>query len=302
MSSSERLLILGATGQLGHDLVRAAAAQNIEHVGLAHEDVEVTNPESVAAAIRRVAPTLVINCAGFHRVDACEEDPRQAYLVNTLGALVAARAAAHASARCVYVSTDYVFSGDKTPPANGALTPVTAYVESDPTGPLNVYGLSKVAGEQGVALAGAEHLTVRVASLFGVADGRRRGGNFIEAILKKAKEGGPLRVVNDQWMTPTYTVDAAEAIIRLALAGASGVVHATNTGGCTWYALACEAVHLAGLDASVEPIPAASYYSTVRRPRNSGLYTGRLASLTGAPLRSWRDAVRAYLIEKGYLT
>ena len=103
-------------------------------------------------------------------------------------------------------------------------------------------------------------------------------------------------------MTPTYTVDAAEAIIRLALAGASGVVHATNTGGCTWYALACEAVHLAGLDASVEPIPAASYYSKVRRPRNSGLYTGRLASLTGAHLRSWRDAVRAYLIEKGYLT
>ena len=302
MSSSERLLILGATGQLGHDLVRAAAGQNVEHVGLGHDEVEVTSAESVAVAIQRVAPTVVINCAAIHRVDDCEQDPRQAYLVNTLGALLLARAAAQAGARCVYISTDYVFAGHKAPPADGALTPLTGYVEGDPTGPVNVYGLSKAAGEQGVALVGAEHLTVRVASLFGVADVRRKGGNFIEAILKKANQGGPLRVVNDQWMTPTYTADAAQAIIRVAMAGSTGIVHVTNTGGCTWYDLACEAIQLVGLGASVEPIPAASYYSKARRPRNSALYTGRLASLTGTPLRPWRDALRAYLQEKGHIT
>src|SRR5690349_893413 len=119
MSSSDRLLILGATGQLGHDLVRAAAAQNVEHVGLGHEDVEITSAESVVAAIRRVAPTVVINSAAFPKVDECEENPRQAYLVNALGALVVARAAARAGARCVHVSTDYVFAGDKAPPLDG---------------------------------------------------------------------------------------------------------------------------------------------------------------------------------------
>ena len=301
MSSSERLVVLGATGQLGSDLIRAAAALNVDHVGLGHNEVEVSSTESVAAAIRWIGPTVVINSAAFHQVDKCEEDPQQAYLVNTLGAIIVARAAARAGVRCVYISTDYVFAGDKPPPTDGTLTPVTGYVEGDPTGPVNVYGASKVAGEQGVALAGAGQLTVRVASLFGVAGARGKGGNFIEAILKKAKEGGPLRVVNDQWMTPTYTADAAQAIIRLALSGASGVVHVTNTGGCTWHVLAREAVQLAGVDASVEPIPAASYYSKARRPRNSALHTGRLASLTGAPLRSWRDALRAYLQEKGHL-
>jgi dTDP-4-dehydrorhamnose reductase len=302
MSSSDRLLILGATGQLGHDLVLAAAAQNVEHVGLGHEDVEITSAESVVAAIRRVAPTVVINSAAFPKVDECEENPRQAYLVNALGALVVAQAAARAGARCVHVSTDYVFAGDKAPPLDGVLTPVTGYVESDPTGPLNVYGASKLAGEQGVALAGAEHVTVRVSSLFGVVDSRRKGGNFIETILKTAKAGGPLKVVHDPWITPTYTADAAPAIIRVALGGATGVVHVTNSGGCTWHALASEAVRLAALGASIEPISAADYYSKVRRPRNSALYTGRLASLTGAPLRSWRDALRAYLQAKGHLS
>src|SRR5690348_9595219 len=108
MPSSERLLILGAPGQLGSDLVRAAGTLNVEHVGLGHDAVEVTSAESVTAAIRRVAPTVVINCAAFHKVDDCEENPRQAFLVNSLGALVVARAATQARARCVYISTDYV--------------------------------------------------------------------------------------------------------------------------------------------------------------------------------------------------
>src|SRR6266700_4123428 len=139
MSSSERLLVLGATGQLGTDLVKAAAAAGVEHVGLGHDAVEVTTPESLAAAMERVRPTIVINSAAFHQVDRCEDDPQQAYLVNTVGALLVARSAALAGARSVYVSTDYVFSGDKLPPADGRLTPETAWVEDDPQRPLNVY-------------------------------------------------------------------------------------------------------------------------------------------------------------------
>src|SRR6266700_5619811 len=246
MPSSERLLILGATGQLGTDLVHAAAAAGVDHVGAAHEDIDVTEADSVAAGIARYRPTIVINTAALHRVDACENDPHQAYLVNAVGALLVARAAAQAGARSVYISTDYVFPGDKPPAEDGRLTPNTAWVEDDPVRPLNVYGASKAAGEQAVRLADPRHLVVRVSSLFGVAGARGKGGNFIESILKKAKEGGPLRVVNDQWMTPSYTTDAAQAIVRLALAGATGTVHVTNAGGCTWHALAAEVVRLAG--------------------------------------------------------
>src|SRR6266699_5464713 len=301
MPSSERLLILGATGQLGTDLVRAAAAAGVDHVDAAHEDIDVTQGHSVALGIARYRPTIVINTAAFHRVDACEDDPHQAYLVNAVGALLVARAAGRAGARCVYISTDYVFSGDKPPAEDGRLTPKTAWVEDDPVGPLNVYGASKAAGEEAVRLADPRYLIARVSSLFGTAPPRNKGDNFIEAILKKARAGGPLRVVSDQWITPTYTVDAARAIVRLALGGAVGIAHVTSADGCTWHALAAEAVRLAGLATAVEAVPASTYYSNAQRPRNSALHTGRLTSLLGAPLRPWREALRAYLHEKGHL-
>jgi len=301
MSSSERLLILGATGQLGTDLVHAAAAAGVDHVGAGHEDIDVTQGHSVAAGIARYRPTIVINTAALHRVDACEDDPHKAYLVNTVGALLVARAAAQAGARSVYISTDFVFSGDKPPAEDGRLTPDTAWVEEDPTHPLNVYGASKVAGEQAVRLADSRHLIVRVSSLFGVSPQRNKGENFIEAMLKKASGGGPLRVVSDQWITPTYAADAARAIVRLALSDAGGVAHVTSSDGCTWHGLAVEAIRVVGLAAAVEAVPASTYYSTARRPRNSALHTGRLTSLLGRPLRPWREAVAAYLVEKGHL-
>src|SRR5207244_1208538 len=220
MSSSERLLILGATGQLGTDLLRAAAAEGVDHVGVGHEDVDVTNADSVMAAMARYRPTIVITTAALHRVDHWEDHPHEAYLVNAVGALLVARAAVHAVARSVYISTDYVFSGDKPPAEDGRLTPKTAWVEDDPARPVNVYGASKAAGEQAARVADPRHLIARVSSMIGAAPPRNKGDNFIEAILKKARAGGPLRVVSDQWITPTYTVDAARAIVRLALSDA----------------------------------------------------------------------------------
>jgi dTDP-4-dehydrorhamnose reductase len=165
-----------------------------------------------------------------------------------------------------------------------------------------VYGASKAAGEQAVRLADPRHLIARVSSLFGVAGARGKGGNFIETILKKAKEGGPLRVVNDQWMTPTYTADAAQAIVRLTLTGATGTVHVTNAGGCTWHAFAAEALRLAGVGVPVEAVPASTYPSKARRPSNSALSTERLSALLGGQLRAWREALAAYLREKGHTT
>src|SRR5690349_711620 len=143
MSSSRPVAILGATGQLGSDIVRAAVAAGIAHVGLGHTDVEVTDAKQLSATMDRLRPAVVINSAAFHQVDRCEEDPAESYRVNAVGALLVARAAKEVGARCVFVSTDYVFNGQRAPDA--------MYQEDDATGPLNVYGASKLAGEQLVA-------------------------------------------------------------------------------------------------------------------------------------------------------
>ncbi len=293
MSSSRPVAILGATGQLGSDIVRAAAAAGVEHVGLSHVDLEVTDATQLDATMDRLRPAVVINCAAFHQVDRCEEDPAEAYRVNAMGALLVARAAKKVDARCVFVSTDYVFDGRRNPD--------TMYGEDDATAPLNVYGASKVAGEQLVAQTADNHLIVRVSSLFGVAGARGKGGNFIETILKKAREGGPLKVVNDQWMTPTYTGDAGAAIIRLAIREATGVIHVTNPESCTWHAFASEAVAAVGLGIPVEAVSAATFPSNVRRPRNSAMATSRLRGLLGSSLPPWREALRTYLAAKGHL-
>lgn len=301
MPSSRRIALLGATGQLGHDIARVAAKKGLDLVPLGHEDIEITDPESVERSLASIRPRVVINSAAFHQVDRCEDDPAQAMNVNSLGALNVARSAKALGAECVFVSTDYVFSGDK-PGMVGVTTPSNSYSEEDRPSPVNVYGVSKLAGEQLTAATQPEALIVRVASLFGVAGARGKGGNFIETILKKAREGSPLQVVNDQFMTPTYTTDAADAILRLIEIGARGVVHATNSGTCTWHAFASKAVELTGLNAPVQPVPSSSYKSKAKRPANSALNTSVLTKLLGAPLRPWEHALQEYLNEKQYVS
>ncbi|MDR7536139.1 MAG: dTDP-4-dehydrorhamnose reductase [Armatimonadota bacterium] len=254
---------------------------------LDHEAVECTDPASVDAALARSAPDVVVNCAAFVRVDECEDRPDEALRVNALGALYVARAAASLDARCVYISSDYVFDGRRPPPA--------AYAETDAPAPVNVYGASKLAGEHLVAQTCPDALIVRTASLFGGRGARGKGGNFVTAILTRARAGEPLRVVDDVWMTPTYAPDAAWALVRLLAGGATGIVHVANAGACTWYTFARHALALAGVDAAVEPVPAATYPMRARRPTNSALDTARAAGLLGGPLRTWEDALAEYV-------
>ena len=301
MPLPNRIALLGATGQLGHDIARVAKMKGLDLVPLSHEEIEVTDLESVRQAFAKVRPEVVVNCAAFHQVDRCEEDPAQAFQVNALGALNVARSANALGAKCVYLSTDYVFPGDKPPPKEGTTSPANSYVEADRPAPVNVYGVSKLAGEQLTLTAQPEALIVRVASLFGVAGARGKGGNFIESILKKARNGGQLQVVSDQFMTPTYTMDAADAILQLVESNESGLVHASNSGACSWFDFAVKAVELTRLKAPVQPVSASTYPSKARRPANSALNNSRLADLLGRAQRSWSGGLQAYLIEKGYL-
>ncbi len=288
----ERVVILGATGQLGSDLVQAfGVSKRHEVVAFGHDEVECIKSQSVRAALLPIRPHVVINCAAFVRVDDCEDMPERAFEVNALGALYVARVCAEAQAFCVFVSTDYVFDGSKA----------DAYVESDVPRPVNVYGTSKLAGEQLVQQAAPRSLIVRTASLFGKTGARGKGGNFVETILSKVKNKEILQVVNDLRMSPTYTRDAAEALIHALQSGATGVLHLANDGDCSWYEFAKKTLELVGLNAEIEPITSIAHPTKARRPKNSALRSEKLASGLNYPLRPWEKALEAYLFEKGYI-
>ena len=208
--------VLGATGQFGTDLVEVLREDGkFEVVPLSHADCDCNDERKVARVIGSLHPDTVVNCAAYVRVDDCEEHASEAFNVNAIGALNVARGCASLHALCVYVSTDYVFDGTKDTP----------YVESDPTGPVNVYGVSKLAGEQMVRQAAPRWIIVRMASLFGKTGARGKGGNFVETVISKAQAGEILRVVNDITMSPTYARDAAEALALLLRTEATGLFH-----------------------------------------------------------------------------
>jgi dTDP-4-dehydrorhamnose reductase len=279
-----KVAVIGPRGQLGSALCEAFRRRAVDCVELDHGRVEVTDPQSVLVALRDARPAAVVNTAAFHKVDACEEDPKRAFEVNALGALHVARACREAGARCVYVSTDYVFDGAKAEP----------YLEEDLPNPLNVYGASKLAGEHLVVQTCPDALVVRVASLFGGLGSRGKGTNFVLTVLERARRGEALRVVDDVRMSPTYAEDAAAAIVELVAAGASGVFHVVNKGACSWYELAVRVLELAGLRVPVHPVPQEAYPARARRPRNSALSTAKLEA-RGLRPPPWEDAVQRYL-------
>jgi dTDP-4-dehydrorhamnose reductase len=284
--------VVGAQGQLGSALCGVLHEAGDDCVALDHDRLEVTEPDSVRAALREVGAEAVVNTAAFHKVDACEDDPKRAFEVNALGALHVARACREAGARCVYISTDYVFDGAKPDP----------YAEDDPPNPLNVYGASKLAGELLVRQACPDALIVRLASLYGGQGARGKGTNFVLTILDRARRGESLRVVDDIRMSPTFAVDAARAIVELLRRGVVGVFHVVNEGSCTWYEFAQKALELAGLEVYVESVPHTAYPTKARRPPNSALSTERLRRI-GVCLRPWQEALAEYvarLAEGGY--
>lgn len=285
--------VIGSAGQLGTDLCRAFSDAAHHVIPLSHDSVEVTDQYSVRKALWHYRPDIVVNCAAYVQVDRAEDDVETVFRVNAIGALNVARACAELGALCIYISTDYVFDGEKGGP----------YTEDDTPRPINVYGTSKLAGEYLVRKACPTSVIVRVASLFGKSGARGKGSSFIETILAKARAGECLKVVSDIHISPTYSRDAAVAIVKLAKQDSPSVVHVANStaGGCTWYLLARRATELCRLDATIEPVSADTYPSRAARPRNSALNGRRVAELLGHPLPDWEDALKRYLEEKGHL-
>jgi len=280
-----RILVTGAGGMLGQDVVAAAEADGDDVVALAHGDLDITDERAVAAALSDEPVDAVINCAAWTDVDGAESDPDGADAVNALGAANVAQAAAHAGARLVHVSTDYVFDGDRS-----ADDP--AYVESDAPGPRSVYGASKLAGEEAVAAAGGSHAIVRASWLFGVG-----GRNFVATMLALGEERDEVTVVDDQIGCPTATAHLAPALLALARDDdAQGIFHVAGAGRCSWYELAVETFRQAQIACRVVPCTTADMPRPAPRPPFSALASER----DDAPLLPpWQEGLTTYLAQRG---
>ena len=284
-----RVLIIGANGQLGTDL--CLALKETQVIPVTHAELEICTLNSVKHVLNEHHPDIVINTAAYVRVDDCETEQDKAFLVNALGARNVAVATQEFEAKLVHISTDYVFGGEAEPRAS-------PYTEFDTPVPLNVYGKSKLAGEDFVRHLCLKHFIVRSSGLFGVAGASGKGGNFVETILRLARERDEIRVVTDQIFCPTYTKDLAQKIARLISTGYYGVFHITNRGFCSWYEFAAEILRLAGLKTPVLPITSAEYPQEARRPRYSVLDNYHLRLLGIDDMRPWQEALKDYLKEK----
>jgi len=286
--SATSVLVLGARGQLGVDLMAAfgGAAR-----GADRPEADVTDEAGIRRFLATHRPQLIINCAAWTNVEQAEQDTAKTFEVNAVGALNVARAATEVGANLIYISTDYVFGADADRRC--------PYVESDCPGPINVYGASKLAGEQLTRAASSHSLVVRTSGLYGHGAPTCRRGNFVETILRMAHSGKPLRVVADQQTTPTSTRALASAIAKMASSPLTGVVHLASRDSCSWHEFATAIVELAGLPVDVSPIPAAEYPARARRPAFSVLATERGDLPDSPPMPPWRDMLTEYLQSRG---
>ncbi len=287
-----KILIIGADGQLGTDLCRVFKGRDL--IPLTQSEIEVTSMESVEKAFVKYQPEAIINTAAFIRVDDCETEQDKAYAVNAMGARNVAVQAQKIGAKLAQISTDYVFGGDPLIRQDG-------YTEFDKPIPLNIYGKSKLSGEELVRNLCQKHMVVRSSGLFGVAGAAGKGGNFIETMIKLAKEKPELRVVSDQVFSPTYTLDLANKIAEIVETEYYGTFHITNSGTCSWYELTRETLDAIGNKTPVIPITSDQYPQKAKRPAYSVLRNYQLQLLGISPVRSWQEALREYLREKGHI-
>ncbi len=283
-----KIAVIGSSGQFGTDLVKTFEKGH-EVIGLNHKDIEITDYES-CLILKEHHPDIIINTAAFHKTDQCEEEPLKAFNVNALGAKNVTMTSIQIGATAIYISTDYVFDGSKNEP----------YTEDDNPSPINSYGVSKVAGEY-YTRQNQKHYIIRIASVFGAAGASGKGGNFVETMIRKAKKSEPITVVDNMWMSPTYTKDAAltlKGIIESKLP--YGTYHATNSGCCSWYQFAEEIFKIAGLNPVLTPIRSEHLNMKAKRPLFSALKSTKLSKY-GIEMREWREALQEYLIEKGHI-
>ncbi|MCZ8519171.1 MULTISPECIES: dTDP-4-dehydrorhamnose reductase [Paenibacillus] len=277
-----KVLITGAGGQLGWDLIRVLGE---DHTCAAYtrKELDVTDEKAVYGIVRAEAPDAVVHAAAYTKVDQAETDTADAYRINAIGSCYVAMAAEAAGAEMVYVSTDYVFDGTKGEP----------YAEEDQTNPLSVYGRSKLLGEQLVRAVCPRSYIARTSWLYG-----REGNNFVTKVLSLAEKSQELTVVGDQFGSPTYTYDLAACIGEMLGSGRYGVYHTANRGFCSRSAFAEAILELAGCTGTqVRPVPSSSFTLPAPRPQHSAFRDLGLRRSGFSPMRDWKSALASFLQE-----
>jgi len=279
-----RTVVLGAPGQLGRDICPRLPG---EVIPLGRADVDLADATRMRAKLTELRPGVLVNCAAYNFVDQAESEPAAAFAVNAWAVRDLASNCRDLDCTLVHFSTDYVFGLDESRRE--------PYQADDSPGPVSVYGLSKLAGEYFVRATCPKHFVIRTCGLFGVWGSGGKGKNFVETMLRMAGQGKPLRVVNDQRCTPSFTADIADATVALIRTSEFGVYQMTNAGDCTWYEFAREIVRAAGVTAEVSPISSAEFAAPARRPVYSVLSNEKLSEAGVLPPRPWREALGAYL-------
>ena len=282
-----KVLVTGAKGQLGTDLMNELAKRGIEGIGVDVEEMDITDAESVRKVITEANPDVVIHCAAWTAVDLAEDDDKKekVHQVNAVGTENIAKVCHDLDCKMIYISTDYVFDGQGTRP----------WEPDDERHPLNVYGQTKYEGELAVEELSDKYFIVRIAWVFGVA-----GKNFIKTMLRLGKERGAVSVVDDQIGSPTYTYDLSRLLVDMIQTDKYGRYHATNEGLCSWYEFAKEIFRQAGMDVPVTPVSSDQFPAKAARPSNSRLNKDKLSENGFERLPAWQDALGRFLKEIEY--
>lgn len=281
-----RVLVTGAKGQLGTDVMAELKSNNIEAVGIDREELDIVDAKACeeffdkANAEKRI--DAVIHCAAYTAVDKAEDEQELSYNINALGTKNIATACKKFDMKLMYISTDYVFNGQGERP----------WEPDDERQPLNVYGKTKYEGELFVEEIAKKYFIVRIAWVFGIA-----GNNFIKTMLKLAKERDSLTVVDDQIGSPTYTADLSKLLVSMIQTDKYGRYHATNEGYCSWYEFAKEIFKVAKVTINVAPVDSSAYPAKAKRPANSRMEKKKLDEMGFKRLPSWQDATRRYIEE-----
>lgn len=275
-----KVFVTGIKGQLGHDVVEELTRRGIPATGVDIEEMDITDGERVEKVISEAAPDAVIHCAAYTAVDAAEENEELCRRVNAEGPRNIAKVCRKLDIKMIYISTDYVFSGEGERP----------WEPEDEKKPQSVYGQTKYEGELAVQELLDKYFIVRIAWVFGI-----NGKNFVKTMLKLAENHDTIRVVNDQFGSPTYTYDLARLLVDMVLTDKYGVYHATNQGICSWYDFACAIFKEAGVSVNVVPVTTAEYGAKAKRPANSRMNQDKLTQMGFEKLPSWQDALKRYV-------
>lgn len=277
-----KIIVTGVKGQLGHDVVNELISRGYKNIiGIDIEDLDITNEEKVSQFFESNIPEVIIHCAAYTAVDKAEENSTLCFNVNVKGTENLVKQAIKYNSKFLYISTDYVFDGEKNSP----------YEITDLPNPKSIYGNSKYLGEL-ETIKYNKHFIVRTSWVFG-----KNGSNFVKTMLRLGKEKQSLNIVNDQIGSPTYTYDLSRLVIDLIETDKFGIYHATNEGYCTWYEFTKEIFYLANINISLNPILSSEYPTRAKRPMNSMMSSSKLTQNGFTCLPNWKDAIKRYLKE-----